>query len=316
MPYFKDMGTWLVRLSVCLALGSQGGLFADEANWQHDMDLALQSAARQNYPQAEAAFVAAVRELELIGPNDPRLGPTINSLGLVYRAENKLSEAEKAFRRAAEYIDKANNPGSIDVANSSLNVGSVLVAEGKFNLAEPFLQRALKIYQKQLGDKSPKTATVMAQLGEMYRNLHDNGESETMLKRALDVQESARGIDDPDVANTVNNLAELYSAEGQNEKAEPLFKLVMSIRESTAGMDSPEFASAVERYSLILEKMGRFQESERHRKLAAAVRTMVARKGLALAPSKIKSTVDVVPAPHPQSSTGLPMHGNQVARIH
>ncbi len=276
------------------------------------MDIALQAAARQNYAQAEAAFVAAVRELELIGPNDPRLGPTINSLGLVYRAENKLPDAEKAFRRAAEFIDKGGNPASIDVANSNLNVGSVLVAEGKYNLAEPFLQRALKIYQKQLGDKSPKTATVEAQMGEMYRNLHD-GQAESMLKKALDVQETARGIDDPDVATTVNSLAELYAGQGQNEKAEPLFKLVMSIRESTAGMDSPEFAAAVERYALILEKTGHYQEAERHKKLASAVRTMIAKK-MGAASAKAKNTLDVVPS-RTLSSTGLPMKGNQVARI-
>src|SRR5271166_4287607 len=103
MPYFKDMGTWLPRLSICLALGAPATLFADEANWSHDMDIALTAAARQNYAQSEAAFVAAVRELELMSPDDPRLGPTINSLGLVYRAENKLADAEKAFRRAATY---------------------------------------------------------------------------------------------------------------------------------------------------------------------------------------------------------------------
>ena len=248
------MGTWLPRVSLCFALIAQAVLFADEANWSHDMDIALTAAARQNYAQSEAAFVSAVRELELMNQNDPRLGPTINSLGLVYRAENKLADAEKAFRRAASYIEKTNAPDSIDIANSDLNVGSVLVSEGKYNQAESFLQRALTIYQKQLGDKSPKTAQVMAQLGEMYRNLRDNKQAEALLKRALDVQESSRGIDDPDVANTVNSLAELYAAENQNEKAEPRFKLVMGIRESTAGMDSPEFAAAVERYAAILEK--------------------------------------------------------------
>ena len=308
------MGNWLSRLLLCLALGAQAAVSGNQANWEHDMDTALQAAARQDYAQSEAAFLSAVKELELLNPADPRLGPTINSLGLVYRAENKLAEAEKAFRRSAAFIEKTNTPESIDVANCNLNVGSVLVAEGKYNLAEPFLGKAFRIYRKQLGDKSPKTATVMAQMGEMYRNLHDNGQAESLLKKALDVQEAARGIDDPDVATTLNSLAELYASENLNEKAEPLFKLVMSIRESTAGMDSSEFASAVERYASVLEKLGRFQDAERHKKLAAAVRSIAAKKAPVGTPAKSKGPVDVV-SPVPPSSSRLPMKGNQVARI-
>jgi tetratricopeptide (TPR) repeat protein len=307
------MGNWLSGISICLVLSAQGVVLGDEANWQHDMDTALQAAARQNYSRAEAAFVMAVKELELVNANDPRLGPTINSLGLVYRAENKLADAEQAFRRAAQFIDKTNAPLSIDVANSNMNIGSVLNAEGKYNLAEPFLLKALKIYQTQLGNNSPKTAKVMSDLGETYRNLHDNGHAEPMLKGALDVQEASRGIDDPDVATTVNSLAELYESEKQMEKAEPYFKLVMGIRESTAGMDSPEFATAVERYAAILEKIGRFQDAERHKRLAAAVRMMIAKKTGTAAPPAAKA-IDVAPA-SPRSASGLPMKGNQVARI-
>jgi tetratricopeptide (TPR) repeat protein len=314
MPYFKGMGNRLRSLSICLALGAQAALLANEANWEHNMDVALQAAARQDYASSEAAFLAAVKEMELVNPNDSRLGPTINSLGLVYRAENKLPQAEAAFRRADIFVEKANTAESIDVANSNLNLGSVLVAEGKYNLAEPFLQKAFRIYRKQLGDKSPKTAAVMAQMGEMYRNLHDYEHAESLLKKALDIQESARGIDDPDVATTVNSLAELYASQNQNEKAEPRFKLVMSIRESRAGMDSPEFATAVERYAAILEKMGRYQDAEKHKRLAAAVRSMVAKKAPAGTPVKSNTPTDMIPSIPPASST-LPMKGNQVARI-
>ncbi len=102
-----------------------------QSSWEHHMDVALQAAQRQDYAASESAFSAAVRELEMTSPNDQRLGPTINSLGLVYRAENKLKDAEMAFRRAYVFIEKANRADSIDVGNANLNIGSVLVAEGK-----------------------------------------------------------------------------------------------------------------------------------------------------------------------------------------
>src|SRR5690242_20157434 len=112
MPYLKYMGNCLSRLLLCLALGAQAALFAEQSAWEHSMNVALEAAARQDYPHSEAAFLDAVRELEMVNAADPRLGPTINSLGLVYRAENKLADAEKAFRRAAVFIEKSNNPES------------------------------------------------------------------------------------------------------------------------------------------------------------------------------------------------------------
>jgi tetratricopeptide (TPR) repeat protein len=311
------MQTRFSHLLICLAWAAQATVVLAQPNWEKHMDTALQAAARQDYATAEAGFSAAVRELELFNSNDPRLGPTINSLGLVYRAENKLKEAEAAFRRAYAFIEKANSPESIDVGNANLNIGSVMLSEGKYNEAEPFLQKAMRIYTKQLGDKSPKTATVMAQLGDMYRNLHDHAQAEVLLKKALDIQETARGIDDPDVGNVVNSLAELYYAQNRMNKAEPMFKLAMSIREATAGMDSSDFAAAVERYSSVLDKMGRFQEAERHKKLAMAVRSTIKKSPPPAVPRNRKEPVDMIPnVPAGLSQpAALPKNGNSVARI-
>ena len=185
------------------------------------MDVALQAAARQDYARSEAAFLAAVKEMELLNPNDSRLGPTINSLGLVYRAEKKLPQAEAAFRRAAIFIEKSNTAESIDVANSNLNVGSVLAAEGKYNLAEPFLLKAFRIFEKQLGDKSPKTAAAMAQMGEMYRNLHDNGQAESLLRKSFGYSGNGAGNRrSRSTAIPANSLAELVCV-AESERTRP-----------------------------------------------------------------------------------------------
>lgn len=313
------MGKWKRlrnQLPFYLALALQGMLLADQSTWEHNMDVAVSAMGRQDYATSEAAFVAAVRDLELVNTSDPRLGPTINSLGLVYRAQNRLRDAEVAFRRAMFFIEKANGPESIDVGNSNLNLGSVLVAEGKFNEAEPLLKKALRIYQKQLGEQSPKYASVMAQMGEMYRNLHDYGQAEIFLKKALDVLETARGIDDPDVASTVYNLAELYAAQNLNQKAEPMFKLSMTIREATGGMESPEFAASVERYARILDKLGRTKEAELHRKLALAVKSM--KKAPNKLPVPSKGAIDLIaPASHaaPANPHPLPPKTNTIAQM-
>lgn len=308
------MGYRLPCLSICLALSVQGALYAEQASWEHNMNIALEAAARHDYTVSENYFAAAIRELEIASPDDPRLGASINSLGLVYRAENKPKEAEGAFRRALVIIEKTNHTEGIDVGNVNFNLGSVLVAEGKYNQSEAFLQKALRIFSRHLGEKSPKSAAVMGQLGEAYRHLQDNEQAESLLKKALDIEESARGIDDPNVAGIVNSLAELYASEDLNRKAEPMFKLVMSIRESTAGMDSPEFAAATERYAISLEKVGRFQEAQRHQRLAAAVRILIAKKS-ASAPVQTKGADDMMAPNTTRPSNDPAKKTSDVARV-
>src|ERR1035441_9375980 len=61
----------------------------DEGPWRRFVMDALNAASAQDYPKAEQGFVRGVREAESFGQNDVRVGSTLNSLGLVYRAEKK-----------------------------------------------------------------------------------------------------------------------------------------------------------------------------------------------------------------------------------
>src|SRR6266849_5174215 len=59
---------------------------ADSA-WQTYLMQALYAAGARDYPKSEGLFKEALHEAERFGPDDARIGTTLNSFGLVYRAE-------------------------------------------------------------------------------------------------------------------------------------------------------------------------------------------------------------------------------------
>src|SRR5438105_1262379 len=55
----------------------------DEARWQEQMTAGRQMFQQKRYAEAERFFQAAVREAERFGPQDSRLGASLNSLGIL-----------------------------------------------------------------------------------------------------------------------------------------------------------------------------------------------------------------------------------------
>ncbi len=68
--------------------------FAQAEQWQGHMVAGDQAYQQGNYPEAEKQLVAALKEAEGFGPQDPRLATSLNELALLYRAQGKYAEAE------------------------------------------------------------------------------------------------------------------------------------------------------------------------------------------------------------------------------
>src|SRR5580698_10165970 len=83
----------LAFLTTCPSANAQ-----DERLWKQYVMDAMKAAGEHDYPKSEQAFVKALRESENFGPSDIRTGSTLNTMGLVYRAEKKYSDAEAAYR--------------------------------------------------------------------------------------------------------------------------------------------------------------------------------------------------------------------------
>ncbi len=249
-----------VALAV-LTAGPAATAQSGDGLWRNDVVQALSAAGDHDYPRAEQAFVRALKEAERFGPDDTRVGTTLNSLGLVYRAEKKYSEAESAYRRALVIMNAAYG-ASVDVGNVNFNIASVMFDQGHQVEALPNLRTTLGIYERFLGSASLKTAAALCMEGDAYRMMQRFAESEDALRRCADIREKDSGLEDATVADALHSLSLTLIAGGKFSAAEPRLKLAEKIREKTLGITSPLLAQTMEDHASVLKELGRSKEAE------------------------------------------------------
>jgi tetratricopeptide (TPR) repeat protein len=247
------------------------GQEADDA-WKNLVMQALYAAGANDYPKSEQMFQQALHEAERFGPADPRIGTTLNSLGLVYKGEKHYADAESAFRRSLGILEKAYGYDSIDVANVNFNIATVMAEQGKQAASMPQLEKSLATYQRQLGARSLKSAAVLCMIGDAYRLSKSWTEAEGPLKQCADIREANGGVVNGELADALFSLARVYEKEGKYGLADPRFRLAGKIRERTQGIMSPGFADVLEAHASMLKAMGRDVEANKNAALAAAIR--------------------------------------------
>jgi tetratricopeptide (TPR) repeat protein len=254
-----------------VALATNARSQEDDSQWKNLVVQSLNAAAAKDYPKAEQGFLKAMQEAERFGPKNIRIGTTANTLGLVYRAEKKYSEAEAAYRRALTVMEAAYGD-SIDVGNVNFNIASVMFDQGHQGEALPTIEKALVIYERLLGPTSMKTAAALCMEGDASRQLKRYAESETALRRCADIRENDSGLQSDELADALYSLALTLIAEGKFSAADARLKLAEKIREKTLGITSPLLAQTMEVHVSVLKELGRAKEAEQLNAIAAAIR--------------------------------------------
>src|SRR5438874_10766820 len=108
----------------------------EETKWQEFMSAGRQAFQQKRYPEAERSFQAAIREAERFGPQDVRLGMSLNSLGTVYFSENNFAAAEPLYKRALAIRERALGPEHPDVGATANNLAELYWSEMKYATAE------------------------------------------------------------------------------------------------------------------------------------------------------------------------------------
>src|SRR5207249_3151300 len=120
----------------------------DEARWQEQMTAGRQTFQQKRYAEAERFFQAAVREAERFGPQDSRLGASLNSLGILYFAETNYAAAEPLYQRALTIRERALGPEHPDVGATLNNLAELYWSQKKYAAAELLYKRILTIVDK------------------------------------------------------------------------------------------------------------------------------------------------------------------------
>jgi tetratricopeptide (TPR) repeat protein len=255
-----------------VALAAVANAQEAEDPWKDLVTQGQRSAANREYAKAELNFLKAVHEAERFGVDDWRVGTTLESLGQVYTAEKKFSEAENAYRRALEITEKADGDDSEEAANVIFDIANLMLDAGRQKEALTLARKAVSLYENVSGGTGAHTAAALCLLGDSLRSMKNFIDAEEPLRRCVDIREKEGGIDSVELADALHSLALTYAGERRYTLAEVRFKLVEKIRENKLGLTSPLLARTMEDHAAVLRAMGREKEAERLTVLSAAIR--------------------------------------------
>jgi CHAT domain-containing protein/Tfp pilus assembly protein PilF len=228
------------------------------------LDQEVQSLLRAGkYPDA---LPPAKRSLEIreriLGPKDPLIAESLNSLAEIYRETSHYAEAEILYKRALEILEEGREPQPLAIAGLLNNLALLYVAQGGYEKAEPLYKRALKIYEDMFSPEHLNVTTPLNNLAQLHQLRGYYAEAETLYKRALEIRVKKLGLEHAQVANSFNNLATLYLTKGDYENAEPLYKSALEIREKIYKSKHPDVATSFNNLAALYKDKGDYVKAE------------------------------------------------------
>ena len=109
----------------------------------------------------------------------------MNNLGILYKNQGKLREAEDMFMRALAGYGKALGPEHTSTLRTVYNLGTLFKGQRKLREAEDMYVRALAGYEKALGPEHNKTVRARRNLV----TLKDSSKSKT--RRGISMYQGA-----------------------------------------------------------------------------------------------------------------------------
>ncbi len=264
----------------------------------------------------KAALPLAVRALAIRhavdGPRHPEYAVCLNNVALIRNGAGDPRGAYPIYRRVAE-IHEAAAPGSINHANTLLNIGQVERDLGRYADATatleramrlmpaghpnrilamialagakteggdpssgvPLAQRAVLLAEKTHGMRHPVLGVCLNDLGSMHMALDDAILAKANYERAAHVRLLAYGAKHPEYAMSLNNLGMLHHAAGRYEEALASCRKAMEIVEAALGPTHASAALTMHNVALCLHSSGKPAEAVRLFWRAAAIQKKV-----------------------------------------
>jgi cell division protein FtsN len=117
--------------------------------------------------RAEPLYEEAIHLDEVAGSNPARLGINLVDLALVYRAQDRLREAQLANERALPLLERVLEPDDPEIARCLTNLAVLYWRQGEMAKARRLQEQALAMVERELGPSHEKAATLRQNLALM-----------------------------------------------------------------------------------------------------------------------------------------------------
>ena len=166
-----------------------------------------------------------------------------HQLGVLYKDQGKLAEAEQMYERALQGTEKALGAEHVSTLSTVNNLGTVYQNQGKLAEAEQMYERALQGTEKALGAEHVSTLSTVNNLGTVYQNQGKLAEAEQMYERALQGYEKALGINNITTyipaLNTLWAFGSLLKCQADFKKARVIYLKALAGYQKVVGPEHP-----------------------------------------------------------------------------
>ena len=217
-----------------------------EREWNRNREAGLAAIRDGRYADAADALDRALDGAGAFGPDDARLGVSLNDAAELGRLRGDLAEAAELYERAVAAWDAALGPGHASTAASLGQMAETRLALGDYGAAAEAFGRALAVRERVVGPSHPDVAATLNSLGLVAHLQGDYADAQDHFQRALGIWESALGPDHPNVASVLANLAAVAMIDSRHAEAERLIRRSLAIVAPALAPDHPEVTRKLE----------------------------------------------------------------------
>lgn len=188
---------------------------------------------------------------------------TLHRLGFIMYFQGRYSEAEEAFKVAAQLRARILGTDHPDYTSTLNNLAVVYRSQGKYQEAERLYLEVKEIRARILGTDHPDYATTLNNLANVYVDQGRYSEAEKCYLEVMSIRVRVLGTEHPLYANTLNNIAVLYERIGRYPEAERFYLAAKAIREQINNTETPEYANLLSNLADFYKIQGRYADAEK-----------------------------------------------------
>lgn len=216
----------------------------EEANTGSTTKLAQLYISQGRYTDAMKLLKQSVSAYEKLKRTDEAYTTAVSSLADLYMKTGQYAEAEATARKARDIVRTNWKEGSVQFANTGIQLATVVTAMGRYREASELLTGALLTYRTVYSGSNINTAKLLTQLATNANLRGKPLEAEKLLADALQQAETAVGVKHPDYAAIQLQLAQTFIATRRYEQAVPLLVQVLATQEGLVGRNHPDYLRA------------------------------------------------------------------------
>ena len=231
-------------------IGADTADYAESAN-----DLALFCRDTRKLDEARTLAEQAVQiRSRVLGPKDPLLAETMETLGSIYSARGEYEQSASTFDKARAIYESQLDPKNPmpEYGTLLVNIGGNDQRLGRYQKAEADFQTALEVLSKNPGVNHPIYATSLMGPALLETELGHYALSEKYYNQAAELLKKELGDQHPMYVQVLDHRATLYQSMGNFTAAEADYTAALAARRKLFGPNHVLVAATLRNYGRLV----------------------------------------------------------------